>query len=40
MQNQFLQEALEAAIDISYPVICKAAYILESLGSRFTKNEA
>ncbi|CAG8559147.1 12915_t:CDS:2 [Ambispora leptoticha] len=33
-----LQEALEAAEKISYPVICRAAYALGGLGSGFAEN--
>jgi carbamoyl-phosphate synthase large subunit/carbamoyl-phosphate synthase small subunit len=33
------KEALEAARDIGYPVICRAAYALGGLGSGFAENE-
>ncbi|CAG8518924.1 15113_t:CDS:10 [Funneliformis mosseae] len=35
-----IQESLEAAKKIGYPVICRAAYALGGLGSGFAENEA
>ena len=34
-----IQEALEAAMEIGYPVICRAAYALGGLGSGFAEDE-